>query len=85
MAGEAWLGWLRFIAVLQGMFWSVWAGMVSQGMVSQGMVGSVLFWSVEARYGWRGKAGQRWVRYGTDWYGLAGEARSGKARWGVVG
>lgn len=25
-AGEAWLGWLRYIAVLQGMFWSVWAG-----------------------------------------------------------
>jgi hypothetical protein len=26
LAGEAWLGWLRYCAVLQGMFWSVWAG-----------------------------------------------------------
>jgi hypothetical protein len=23
---EAWLGWLRYMAVLQGMFWSVLAG-----------------------------------------------------------
>ena len=49
MAGEAWLGWLRFIAVLQGMFWSVWAGEAGQGKVVLGAARCG-----EVSYGWRG-------------------------------